>query len=175
LDLDDSGEPAARLTAPVRAYHHAAFAPVTVAMQETYGYATLKKPGKALTAARRIGRGELQGISRGAHLMDVAQAHFDQGHRRTAATTLLDARDVSPVWFRPQVTTGLDAASGRPDRPVGWARAASPRLADLRLAVSDAGEGGEDVGDLGAGGVVGLDVDEAHGPVLVDDQDGGPR
>ncbi|MFD0851739.1 hypothetical protein ACFQ07_05885, partial [Actinomadura adrarensis] len=44
----------------------------------------------------------LQGISWGAHLMDVAQAHLDAGHRRTAATTLLEARSVSPVWFRHQ-------------------------------------------------------------------------
>lgn len=79
-----------------------------VAMQATYGYSTLKKPGKALEAAKRITgpargrRGDLWGISWGAHLMDVAQAQFDSGHRRTAATTLLRAREVSPVWFRHQ-------------------------------------------------------------------------
>jgi hypothetical protein len=49
-----------------------------------------------------------------------------------------------------------------------------PSPLGLRLAVSYVGESGEDVGDLGAGGVVGLDVGEAHGSVLVDDQDGGP-
>lgn len=80
----------------------------SVAMQATYGYSVLKKPGKALEAATRIrppsaGRpGDLWGISWGAHLMDVAQAHLDAGHRRTAATTLLDAYHVSPVWFRHQ-------------------------------------------------------------------------
>ena len=31
----------------------------------------------------------------------------------------------------------------------------------------------EDVGHLGAGGVVGLDVDEAHGAILIDDEHGG--
>lgn len=32
---------------------------------------------------------------------------------------------------------------------------------------------GDDIGDFGAGGVVGVDVDEADDVVLVDDQDGG--
>lgn len=93
---------AARLARPVRAYHHASFSPVTVAMQETYGYASLTQPGRALKAAERIGRDDLKGISRGAHLMDVAQANFDRGDIRTARTTLLEAREVSPVWFRHQ-------------------------------------------------------------------------
>lgn len=78
------------------------FDPPSVAMQATYGYSTLKEPGKALGAARRIQPGDLTGISRGAHLMDVAQAHLDAGHRRTAATTLLEASTVSSVWFRHQ-------------------------------------------------------------------------
>ncbi len=34
-------------------------------------------------------------------------------------------------------------------------------------------ECGDDVGDFGARGVVGLDVDEAHDSVLVDDEHGG--
>lgn len=80
----------------------------SVAMQATYGYSTLKEPGKALKAAKRIRPpskyrpGDLIGISWGAHLMDVAQARFDAGHRRAAAMTLLEARQVSPVWFRHQ-------------------------------------------------------------------------
>lgn len=79
-----------------------------VAMQATYGYSTLRRPGRALDAAKRIRPpsadhpGDLEGIWWGAHLMDVAQAHLDQGHRRTAAATLLEARAVSPVWFRHQ-------------------------------------------------------------------------
>ncbi|MFD0851356.1 hypothetical protein ACFQ07_03960, partial [Actinomadura adrarensis] len=47
------------------------FAPASVAMQATYGYSTLKQPGNALEAAKRIRPGDLQGISWGAHLMDV--------------------------------------------------------------------------------------------------------
>lgn len=80
----------------------------SVAMQATYGYSTLKKPGKALEAAGRIRPpspkrpGDLWGISWGAHLMDVAQAHLDAGHRKTAIRNLLDARSVSEVWFRHQ-------------------------------------------------------------------------
>ncbi|WP_395111663.1 helix-turn-helix domain-containing protein [Actinomadura sp. SCN-SB] len=93
---------AARLERPVRAYHHAAFSPVTVAMQETYGYSVLAEPGKALKAARSIGPADLHGISRGAHLMDVAQAHLDSGHLAASRTTLLEAKQVSGVWFRHQ-------------------------------------------------------------------------
>jgi transcriptional regulator with XRE-family HTH domain len=113
---------AERLREPVRPYQHAVFAPSTVAMQATYGYSVLKQPGKALTAAKRIQRGDLSGISRGAHLMDVAQAHFDAGHHGTAATTLLDACRVSPVWFRHQriarsVTVSLREAETRLSAP----------------------------------------------------------
>jgi hypothetical protein len=93
---------AARLERPVRAYHHAEFSPVTVSMQETYGYSVLAEPAKALKAARKIGPGDLRGISRGAHLMDVSQAHLDSGHLAASRSTLLEAREVSPVWFRHQ-------------------------------------------------------------------------
>lgn len=88
--------------------YQTSFAPATVAMQATYGYSRLRKPREALDAARRIrppmdGRpGDLQGISRGAHLMDVARAHLDVGHRETAKRCLLEARTVSQVWFRHQ-------------------------------------------------------------------------
>ncbi|WP_160573897.1 helix-turn-helix domain-containing protein [Actinomadura physcomitrii] len=78
------------------------FGSATVAMQAGYGYAVLKQPGKVLEASRRIRPGDLEGISWGAHLMDVAQAHLDAGHRRTASRALLEARQVSPVWFRHQ-------------------------------------------------------------------------
>ncbi|WP_131735969.1 helix-turn-helix domain-containing protein [Actinomadura roseirufa] len=82
--------------------YRTSFGPATVAMQAGYGYAVLKEPAKVLEASRRIRPGDLKGISWGAHLMDVAQAHLDAGHRRTAATKLLEARQVSPVWFRHQ-------------------------------------------------------------------------
>lgn len=82
--------------------YRTSFAPSTVRMQGTYGYSVLRQPGRALEYARRIRPGDFQGISHGAHLMDVAQAHADAGHRRTAVTTLLEAREVSPVWFRHQ-------------------------------------------------------------------------
>ncbi|QXJ20885.1 helix-turn-helix transcriptional regulator [Actinomadura graeca] len=101
------------------------FGPATVAMQETYGYSALRRPGPALEAAKRIRPpsahepGDLKGISWGAHLMDVAQAHLDAGRRRTAARKLLEARQVSPVWFRHQriardVTTEIREQERRP-------------------------------------------------------------
>lgn len=93
---------AARLARPVEAYHQVPFSPAAVAMQETYGYAALTQPDKALRATKRIGPDDLRGIVRGSHLMDIARAHLDSGHRRTAARTLLEAREVSPVWFRHQ-------------------------------------------------------------------------
>jgi len=96
-----AGAGAERLGRRVPVYH-TSFAPPTVAMQATYGYSTLREPGKALKAAERIRPGDLRGISWGAHLMDVAQARFDAGHRRAAAETLLEAQRVSPVWFRHQ-------------------------------------------------------------------------
>lgn len=82
--------------------YQTSFATATVAMQATYGYTVLKRSGQALNAAHAIKPGELQGISWGAHLMDVAQAHVDAGHRKTAIRALLEAREVSPVWFRHQ-------------------------------------------------------------------------
>ncbi|GAA4146252.1 helix-turn-helix domain-containing protein [Actinomadura keratinilytica] len=105
--LRPAGAGAERLGRRVRVYH-TSFAPPTVAMQATYAYSILKKPAEALKAAKRIRPpskdhpGDLRGISWGAHLMDVAQAHFDAGRLSAATTTLLEAQQVSPVWFRHQ-------------------------------------------------------------------------
>jgi transcriptional regulator with XRE-family HTH domain len=100
--LSLAGAGAERIGQRISLYSKKPFATSAVAMQATYGYSVLGKPKKALDAAKRIHPGDLEGISWGAHLMDVAQAHLDSGNRRTAATTLLEARDVSPVWFRHQ-------------------------------------------------------------------------
>ncbi|HEX6467986.1 MAG TPA: helix-turn-helix domain-containing protein [Streptosporangiaceae bacterium] len=100
--LSLAGAAAERLGRRVFLYSKKPFATSAVAMQATYGYSVLRKPKRALDAARRIKPGDLDGISRGAHLMDVAQAQLDSGNRRAAATTLLEAREVSPVWFRHQ-------------------------------------------------------------------------
>jgi transcriptional regulator with XRE-family HTH domain len=97
-----AGAGAERIGQPIYLYSKKPFAASAVAMQATYGYSVLRKPAKALDAAKRIKPGDLEGISWGAHLMDVAQAHLDSGHLRTAAVTLLEARGVSPVWFRHQ-------------------------------------------------------------------------
>jgi hypothetical protein len=71
-------------------------------MQATHAYTVLREPAHALEAARRIRPGDLRGISRGRHLLDVAQAHTDARHRRAAIERLQEARDLSPVWFRHQ-------------------------------------------------------------------------
>ncbi|MBW8824794.1 MAG: nitronate monooxygenase, partial [Acidobacteria bacterium] len=54
--------------------------------------------------------------------------------------------------------------------------AAEHRVTRLRASVRRLEQGvecGDDVGDLSSGGVVGLDIDEAHDPVVVDDEDAG--
>jgi len=79
------------------------FAPASVHMQATYAYAVRREPGKALESARKIQPGDLPGtISRGRHLLDVAQAHLDAGHAKAATSVLTEARGMAPAWFRHQ-------------------------------------------------------------------------
>ena len=79
------------------------FAPATVHMQATYAYAVRREPGKALDAAAKMHPGDLPGtISRGRHLLDVAQAHVDAGHGKEATKVLAQAHGLAPVWFRHQ-------------------------------------------------------------------------
>jgi hypothetical protein len=79
------------------------FAAASVHMQATYAYAVQREPGKALKSARRVDVAELPGtISRGRHLLDVAQAHVDARHGGAAVTVLIQARQMAPVWFRHQ-------------------------------------------------------------------------
>ncbi|MFC5824968.1 helix-turn-helix domain-containing protein [Nonomuraea insulae] len=82
---------------------HTSFGPASAAMQAVHAYTVRREPGKALKAAGRLRPGDLQGISQGAHLLDVAQAHVDARHYKTAAERLLEARSQSAVWFRHQV------------------------------------------------------------------------
>jgi transcriptional regulator with XRE-family HTH domain len=100
LNLAEAG--AVRVRRPVRAYYHNAFSLPAVHHQAAYAYSTLRRPGVVFEAAQRIKPGDLQGISWGAFLMDVAQAHVEAGHRKAAVRALLEAREVSPVWFRHQ-------------------------------------------------------------------------
>lgn len=79
------------------------FGPTQVAMQSTHAHAMLGEPAKALRAAHGVHREDLQQISRGAHLIDVAQALTDARRRRDAVATLVQARQASPTWFRHQV------------------------------------------------------------------------
>lgn len=82
--------------------YETAFGPTSVQMQTVHAYAVLKEPGKALDAAKKVKPGELRGISRGAHLLDVATAQTDARRPRAAVETLRTARDMAPVWFRHQ-------------------------------------------------------------------------
>lgn len=96
-----AGAGAERLGRRVPVYQ-TSFGPATVAMQATHAYTMLREPARALESARRIRPGDLQGISHGRHLLDVAQAHVDARHRRAAVERLQEARNLSPVWFRHQ-------------------------------------------------------------------------
>jgi hypothetical protein len=72
-------------------------------MQVTYAYAVRREPAKALAAAGNVRPGDLPGtISRGRHLLDVAQAHLDAHHDQAATATLAEAHSLAPVWFRHQ-------------------------------------------------------------------------
>ncbi|MGH3121347.1 MAG: helix-turn-helix domain-containing protein, partial [Streptosporangiaceae bacterium] len=93
---------AERLGRRVRVYQ-TSFAPATVHMQATYAYAVAREPGRALEAAGRVRPGDLPGtISRGRHLLDVAQAHADARHGTEATAVLAKASALAPVWFRHQ-------------------------------------------------------------------------
>jgi transcriptional regulator with XRE-family HTH domain len=73
-----------------------------VNMQATHAYAVLRKPDVALKAAQGVDPDDLFSISWGRHLIDVAQAHVDARHLKTAETTLLQAEALSAEWFRHQ-------------------------------------------------------------------------
>ena len=97
-----AGAAAERIGRRVRVFG-TSFAAASVHMQATYAYAVQREPGKALKAARRLELADLPGtISRGRHLLDVAQAHVDARHDGAAVTVLTQARQMAPVWFRHQ-------------------------------------------------------------------------
>lgn len=79
--------------------YQASFAPNTVPMQDTYGWAMLREPGRALRAAKSVDLAELPGIRRGRHHLDVAQALVDAGRYTAALNTLKAAAALSPEWF----------------------------------------------------------------------------
>jgi transcriptional regulator with XRE-family HTH domain len=79
------------------------FGPTQVAMQDTYAQVALDRPDRALTAAQHVQLGALRPISRGRHLLDLAQAHADMRRDADAVDTLVRAKTLAPVWFRHQV------------------------------------------------------------------------
>jgi transcriptional regulator with XRE-family HTH domain len=94
---------AERLGTPTKTYlGQSPFGRASVATQSCHAYAVTRQPAKALEAARRIRPADLDGISYGRHLLDVAQAHVDARHNKAAITVLTQARALAPVWFRHQ-------------------------------------------------------------------------
>lgn len=79
------------------------FGPTQVAMQDTYAQVTLGQPDRAVAAAERVQLEDLRPISRGRHLLDLAEAHAAMRHDGDAIDTLLQAKTRAPVWFRHQV------------------------------------------------------------------------
>jgi transcriptional regulator with XRE-family HTH domain len=79
------------------------FGPVQVAMQATHAYTVLSHPRRALDAAKAVRRDDLQPISWGRHLLDVAQSQVEARREEAALATLQTAHSVSPEWFRHQL------------------------------------------------------------------------
>jgi hypothetical protein len=71
-------------------------------MQETYAQVTLDHPDRAVAAARHVRHGNLRPISRGRHLLDLAEAYAAMRRDADAVDTLVRAKTVAPVWFRHQ-------------------------------------------------------------------------
>lgn len=94
---------AAGLDAPV-ALWGTSFSLAAVRMQATYAWAVRREHGRALREAAAVRPLEdLPGtISRGRHLLDIAQAHVDAGHWGEATGILGHARRMSPEWFSRQ-------------------------------------------------------------------------
>jgi transcriptional regulator with XRE-family HTH domain len=83
--------------------YQASFGPTQVAMQATHAYTMLGHPRRALDAARAVRREDLQPISWGRHLLDVAQSQVEAKREEAALATLHTAHGVSPEWFRHQL------------------------------------------------------------------------
>lgn len=83
--------------------YQTAFGPTTVAMQGAYGYAMLKRPGDALRMAKDVEIGQLTGISRGRHYLDLGQSLVDAGRYPSALKVLRAAADIAPEWFGHQM------------------------------------------------------------------------
>jgi transcriptional regulator with XRE-family HTH domain len=99
---------AAGLGGPVTAWG-TSFSAASVRMQAVYAYAVRREPGRALRAAGQVRPLEdLPGtISRGRHLLDIAQAHVDAGHWGEATGILAQARRMAPEWFSRQEAARL--------------------------------------------------------------------
>lgn len=78
-----------------------------VAMQTVHAHALSGNPAPALEAARLVRPGELEPISYGRHLLDMAQAYADDGSDGDAIAALAQARDVSAEWWQQQGVTRL--------------------------------------------------------------------
>jgi hypothetical protein len=79
------------------------FGPTQVAMQDTYAQVALGHPDRAIVAAEQVRHEDLRPISRGRHLLDLAEAHVAMRHDADAVDKLIQAKTLAPVWFRHQV------------------------------------------------------------------------
>lgn len=134
-DFDDyislASAAAERLQTPTQSYPaQSPFSRASAAMQACHAYAVTGESAKALSAARKINPGDLAGIAYGRHLLDVAQAHTDAQHAKAATAVLIQARALSPVWFRHQgVARSLVSELHEQERRI------SPALRDLAISV----------------------------------------
>jgi hypothetical protein len=72
-------------------------------MQDTYAQVALGRPERAVAAAQDVRQDVMRPISRGRHLLDLAEAHAAMRRDADAVDTLIRAKSLAPVWFRHQV------------------------------------------------------------------------
>lgn len=98
--VDEAARLAAGLKGPVSVWG-TSFSLASVRMQATYAWAVRREHGRALREAAAVRPLEhLPGtISRGRHLLDIAQAHVDAGQWGEATGILGQARRMAPEWF----------------------------------------------------------------------------
>jgi transcriptional regulator with XRE-family HTH domain len=78
------------------------FGPTHVAIQETHIMTALDRPEAALKASRRVAPSVLFKVQYGRHLLNVGRALLDRRRTDEAVDVTVQARDLSPEWFRHQ-------------------------------------------------------------------------
>jgi transcriptional regulator with XRE-family HTH domain len=100
--LTEASQAAGRMSGPTFLWA-TTFSRSSVGMQACFTHAVQRDPAKALAAARDVNLADLPGpVSRGRHLLDVAQAHTDARHPVAAVSVLTEAHKLAPMWFAHQ-------------------------------------------------------------------------